>query len=333
MRGIEEKETSQMVDATPWAPAVRLDLAMATQTALKKSVEGFLEWRKGKPVPSLMLSDGWHVVTPQMAEQFLILNDQNRKLRVQEVLKIARQMLAGNWKKTGQTIVFNDKGRLNEGQHRCWACYLCGAPFETFIVTNASSEPNIFAYYDRGAPRGLKDVLETAHHDGFAAVVAGVVNLVHHHFTAGDTKTSVSKILPEELLEYVEANPEIEEVVQDQLMNYKAATDFFGKHLAVYIAWLIFQQWGDGYQDFMDDFGSQTAPSDTPIGMLHEKLADFRRARAEHHKPIPRTHVIAFTILAFNAWKTGAKLKTLRFPTRGPWPTIVARSAMETAAE
>lgn len=84
-------------------------------------------------------------VTPDMAREWLELNEDNRALRKQRVASYAADMKANRWTFTGEAIKFNGS-TLEDGQHRLTACVLADTPFETLVI--------------RGLPEGAKDVMD-----------------------------------------------------------------------------------------------------------------------------------------------------------------------------
>ena len=107
------------VDDGAWTPAVTLNLDTSSATAFADTTRQFAEWSaKQPPLPHLGLSSGWHNVTPQMSEEFLRRTKHNRKPSFAAIRKYANAMKAGNWHRTGQTLVFNVAGEAEDLQHR-----------------------------------------------------------------------------------------------------------------------------------------------------------------------------------------------------------------------
>jgi hypothetical protein len=68
--------------------------------------------------PPKGVSVDWEIITPAVAAEYLDQNTDNRHLRSRAVDMYTRNMLAGEWKVTGETIKFDRNGRLIDGQHR-----------------------------------------------------------------------------------------------------------------------------------------------------------------------------------------------------------------------
>ncbi|HEX9992481.1 MAG TPA: hypothetical protein VGB14_06115 [Acidimicrobiales bacterium] len=95
-------------------------------------------------------------ITPEAAAVMLAGNIVNRKLRRQRVLLYAKQMAAGKWRLTGETIVFSPTGQLLQGQHRLHACIEAGVSFPTIVVRGI--DPEAMRVMDSGLARTAADV-------------------------------------------------------------------------------------------------------------------------------------------------------------------------------
>lgn len=116
-------------------------------------------------------------ITPQMAAALLERNLRNRHVRKGLVRQYADDMLEGRWHLTGEPIIFNEDGRLDNGQHRLQACVLSGVDFDAFVVYGVSEEAQ--KYMDSGAKRGAHDALALNGIDldtkNIAAVARGIL--------------------------------------------------------------------------------------------------------------------------------------------------------------
>ena len=170
-----------------WKPAFQLDLEKASAAAFDDIRKRQAEWGANQPVTPLPFTkNGWYTITPEMAETLLIRNAAaTAPLQLAVVIKYARMQKAGDWKRTGQPLIFNRDGKGEDFQHRVWACYLGGASFECYDVMVVPVDPFMFAYYDGGKPRSGVDALQTrrlqrhqpgdrrSHRDGLIGYEAG----------------------------------------------------------------------------------------------------------------------------------------------------------------
>ncbi|HEY2596980.1 MAG TPA: hypothetical protein VGJ79_00715, partial [Candidatus Dormibacteraeota bacterium] len=202
-------------DTTPvWAPQVTLDLDTASDKAFQDTILKFksLASTSMTPLGPLGLKTGWYTVTPEMAEDFLRRNEANRKVSLPTVRKYAYSMLTDDWRKTGQPLIFNSDGKAEDLQHRCWACYLSGASFDTYIITDVEPQVDLFAYIDDVKPRSAADALYTSGLDGASGALAKATQLAwrYDHGVLGIVhQTRIRALTSREVLHFVKDNPEL----------------------------------------------------------------------------------------------------------------------------
>jgi hypothetical protein len=95
-------------------------------------------------------------ITPEMAAEFLKHNVTNRPLRPGQVDKYAFDMQSGEWALTHQSIAFNSRHELIDGQHRLNAIVKVGRPIPMHVTFNV--EAGYGDPIDRGLSRSLSDV-------------------------------------------------------------------------------------------------------------------------------------------------------------------------------
>jgi hypothetical protein len=86
-------------------------------------------------------------VTPEIAGAWLKSNGKNRALSQRHVKNLAESIQKGLWVTNGETICFDDEGRLLDGQHRLHAVVLADKPIEV-AVARGVSDPKAFQSYD-----------------------------------------------------------------------------------------------------------------------------------------------------------------------------------------
>lgn len=93
-------------------------------------------------------------ITPDIAEEFLGKNNDNRKMRKLVVQTYAKDMSEGRWEFTHQGIAFDCNGNLIDGQHRLAAIIESGMPQNMIVTRNVVSRVNI----DNHIKRNLNDI-------------------------------------------------------------------------------------------------------------------------------------------------------------------------------
>src|SRR5580765_259458 len=258
---------------TTWAPAVRCDLTAGPQ-AFTHAVEKFRAWAAQQPRPSLAaLTTGWHTITPEIAQNLLICNRHNRKLRYTDVLRYATDMATGRWKKTGEPVILTDAGDLEDAGHRCMACLFSGCSFETFVVAGVPHDDDLFSYIDNGVSRTGDDTLHCAGLNGLSGNIQSVIKNYAIRYDEGQLywhgRPSISPIANHHILDYAQAHPSLA-VVAHQMTDIHpgAIRRLDDKVAATFVGWKISEAYGTSV---LEDFMQLLTQSDLPAG--HPVLA------------------------------------------------------------
>lgn len=83
------------------------------------------------------------LVTPDLAQEWLERNPNNRNVVAFRVSSYASQMTAGSWKLTHQGIAFDENGNLVDGQHRLRAVVESGVSVRFWVFRGVSREAMI----------------------------------------------------------------------------------------------------------------------------------------------------------------------------------------------
>jgi hypothetical protein len=95
------------------------------------------------------------LVTPEMAKEFLLCNEQNRRVRSSWVNYLAFCIKNDEWKLTHQGIAFSECGRLLDGQHRLMA--IVKADIAVSLMVTYGWNPLIFSAVDNALRRTDED--------------------------------------------------------------------------------------------------------------------------------------------------------------------------------
>jgi hypothetical protein len=267
------------------------------------------------------LTTGWHLITPEIAEQ-LLLGKANRKISIATVAYYARQMIEGKWRATGEPIIITSDGVMRDAYHRCWACYLSGGSFRTFVVTDVEPTPDLFAFIDNGKSRSDADALETAGLNGLSSIIAGTVKIAVKYERGAyhpQKKIRIHRMTPIEVLDYVRERPGLHAAVHTVISEHKGVLAELmprKRDVACFAAWQITKGHGE---DTVEEFFSDLANEDTvqgPIGLLRAKLM----ADADGRSDLSKKEVLAFIVKAFNAWRSGRSMRRLFLATDESFP-------------
>lgn len=150
------------------------------------------------------------LVTPDMAENLLKYNVDNRKIRDTSIKNLSRSMKNGEWIYTHQGVAIDKNGILIDGQHRLKAVLKSGVSVPMILFENV--DPRAFNVIDQGERRSPYDVLRTS--PSAAAIVRIAVRMCE-----ADSKPSFARMLP-----YYEA---LREDIESLLSNAPSANKYF----------------------------------------------------------------------------------------------------------
>lgn len=111
-------------------------------------------------------------ITPELAAKYLKRNvDNYRRISRAKAALYAEEMKAGKWQLNGEAIVFDQTGKLKNGQHRLAAIMIAGIPVEMTVITGVEDDITI---YDNGMNRSTKQMAQASGYDvsGTEAAVA-----------------------------------------------------------------------------------------------------------------------------------------------------------------
>ena len=306
-----------------WVPVVRLDVTTASKTAFEEAVAIFAretrERETAGTLPALApLQDGWTEVTPQIAEAWLMHSAGNRPMVYPTVKVYAQDMLADDWRPTGETIIFGS-GKLRNGHHRLWACYLTGRSFRVFVVASAPDFANDFAYLDIGKRRTNADALSIAGWNGEGKSIATTISQLAIRYDRGvlgvEAQPRTRPVNTRETLAYMTAHPDFKEAAHHVLSNYGEAIAIVGSKPAVtFFGWLVMRAYGEAV---LDDFLTSVTTGanldeDSPVLALRNKLATLTTVVEGRQPKVHARTKLAFLNKAFLMHVRGQRMSRTR---------------------
>lgn len=99
-------------------------------------------------------------ITPETAAKYLKRNvDNYRKISKTKVQMYAAEMKAGKWQLNGEGIMFDETGKLKNGQHRLAAIMAAGVPIQMAVIRGVEDEVTI---YDTGMVRSTTQIAQAS---------------------------------------------------------------------------------------------------------------------------------------------------------------------------
>jgi hypothetical protein len=252
------------------------------------------------------------MIGPREAEAYLAKQKFNRPVRMKWINFLANEMLNGFWVMNGETIIFNKKDELIDGQHRLKAVLIAGGTYP-FLVVHGADE-NAFSTIDTGQKRSPSDALYIAgfpHPGVYASLGLNCLRWDKGIFF-GSAQAGM-KPSNDELVKYCSAHEaELAESVH-AYMDYKKRL-----HGLLSGRVMLFSYHKFRLIDETDAFvfiekllgGIFSEDRQQPIRVLRDRLVKNRRDDAN----LNTRQLFYITFAAWNAYRKKVKLGDLRIP-------------------
>lgn len=246
-------------------------------------------------------------ITPEIAQQLLSNNAGNRKLSERNVQFIYGQMVAGEWKLTGDTIKIGKDGKLKDGQHRLAGVVKYGKPIEMFVAEGVADD--VFQVLDTGKSRSAADVLSMSgirNSNNVAGSVRAIILFkqgVYSHNKAGKTSRATNAAI----LKFTEENPLIHEVITYTMGIYRQFRFISHSNLTM-LYWILSKKNQTQADIFFEKYATGIDLGVTnPIRHLRERLLKDSLNKSK----LNSRDKIALFIFAWNAFIEGKKMQQL----------------------
>lgn len=265
-----------------------------------------------KPTQSVIYID------PPMARRVLERNSRNRPIQELHVLRLMDEMSSGRWQYNGEAIKWSVDNVLLDGQHRLTALSRLHEsvriPFLVVRGLPAESQDTM----DQGRTRTAGDQLNI---DGItegsdSRIIAGAIRVYIQWTNGGLFRDQIaSRISNPEVVQWAKDHPlEISlmrDILRDRVRRVKTRPS-----ITVAVLLNLYLLDGEAAREFASGLysgaGLQTGD---PILTLRDRLD---RIRSQSLKTVDRD-IIAFFIIAWNAWRSGRKMDKFQRPAGGSW--------------
>lgn len=258
-------------------------------------------------------------ITPEMAEVMLTKNKVNRKPRKGRVDLYAKQMSAGQWRVTGETLVFGTNGQLLQGQHRLMACVQSGSSFRTVVVYGV--DPESMRVMDSGAARTAGDAFSiegTRNHTIVAAVCRYLIGVERGIQT---NTAAMALITRDELFDFYEKHCDL---VAESVPHGRRLYSELGISASSWtaLAYVLLEADADMAVSFIEGAASGVGLYDNdPRLALRNFVTNVKTSR----RNVPWWELMAVGIKAWNAFLEDKPMKMLKtHRSAHPWPEVLS---------
>lgn len=246
------------------------------------------------------------LITPQMAENMLNDAGPNRNLREARIERYAADMLAGEWRFTGDAIKYNVLGEMVDGRHRLIACTRAGVPFRSLVIRGLAI--NAMNMMDTGAPRSLADVLRLNDEKNVNVLSAAIAS--GWRWSVGMQGHMSLHPSRAEALAWLRDNPDIREALKytEPLRTYPL---HFPAGIAAAFGLRVTEMNGEIAQRFFEKLNSgEDLKAGDPRFALRRWACNVAERKLNLGKP-PAYMYLAMLIKAWNYWNTGRQVTQL----------------------
>lgn len=244
-------------------------------------------------------------ITPEWAESALALNKNFRNMTPLRYEKYRDEILNGRFKLNGETIKFDDSGRLIDGQNRLKAVVEARQPIKSLVVYGITQDaiPTI----DVGQQRSLPQLLKSKNYE-HPTILAGALGYVYRFEATGYFKTG-DIISREESLDFLKTHPTLIDAVRFTNHTWRLFNRW-ALHAAVYYTLSVkagSELADQFYQPLMD--GLNITSEENPIYILREKLILEKSVESK----MEQNAYAGLIIKAWNLWLTRGTVKQIRY--------------------
>ncbi len=248
-------------------------------------------------------------VSPEMAEQWLSRNPNNRNLRGQVIASYARDMSAGSWVLNGETVKISSTGHLLDGQHRLSAVVAAGTTVPMIVVRDIP--PEVMPTVDAGAKRTYADALRIQGEEN-TAVLAAVTRRAILWDKGYRTKTGSLSPTATEMSAFLQQHTRLRGSAE--VASKLAPKTMLPASIIGLCHWLFSDLDPDEALWFLARLADGDGlAADDPIAALRNRIVKMRVGGGR----VNETESLALVVMAWNARRAGETRSKLQLPRGG----------------
>lgn len=273
-------------------------------------------------------ADGWYEITPAAAQTIFDGRAKNRPIKMRLVQKMSAEIQSGTFKPNGETCVFDENGRLIDGQNRMRSCVVAGKPIVVYCVFGIPTK--FFPSFDQGAGRGGNDIASLM---GFknANTIAAVARLSILYSDGSIADTGVLPFSKDRLTAYLKRNHDLlQSAVNFTLSHSKGLRSLMPLSHPCFLYYYACEKQAAKSADFIEKLadGAGLSKGD-PILMFRNRM---QALAGEKHR-LTTLNRLAILIKTWNACVNGKPLGVLRWSQEIEVFPKIALAAASSAAD
>jgi len=263
------------------------------------------------------------LITPELANEFLLSNKGNRKIRPYYVTYLAKQMKSGLWQEqTGDTIKINRSGDLIDGQHRLLALIKAGMSIKFLIAYEVDNMA--FDVIDQGLSRSSEDALKAfgatnTRRIGRLIRNADIIQRIGYYRVPNSAEVlSVREIG----VIFLEQKDSIYETIHFAHKIYEKGLYIIPEIFILTFHYLLKNKYQKEIEVFLISLctGLGINEPHSPVNMLRTRFLVENKSL----KKTPRTIMMALFIKAWNNYILGKSIKSLKINEGEEYQTLIS---------
>lgn len=246
------------------------------------------------------------LLTPEVAEELIEFNLNNRPETKLHVTKLVKQLVGGHWSYNAQPIIFDESGTLSDGQHRLRGCILSGVSF--IVAVSVGVEEGSFSKMDNNKSRSTSDVMAiggVSNSKIANAVTQHIYSFRNGRFSAN--KTALRNLSNTEILDYYHQLPNIEESIKLAMRLSKRSQKFVTPKMLATFHYLFSEKDPELATEFITDLAlGENFTNGRPVKALFNK---FMKAKMDKTYKFTGMEMDKHMVYAWNKTRNGEKVK------------------------
>ncbi len=245
---------------------------------------------------------------PDTARALLSGMTANRNLKIAKVDIFASAIKQGSFNSlNGETIIINQSGRLEDGQHRLTAFLESGAPYIDFLVVRGVKE-GAGQTVDQGTNRSPADIASMIGFEHPRMLMSSARWLWIYENNWPNGLCRADHVQAKILIELIRENPQLISAVDDVLRNFNTVTRIMTESVAGFVRLVTDRASSYKSDIFFNALNTgEFAPESRQIRHLRDKLL----ARKSKTGRLRGGEIIVLTARTWNAFMEGRDLSRL----------------------
>jgi hypothetical protein len=267
-----------------------------------------------KFIPNTGLSHGMIELTPTLAAQYLADKAQNRKISDRTVDKYSGTFTEATC--IYQPLVFDENGRLIDGQHRCQSVVNSGVTIRITVIAGVPA--SAWDDMDGGIPRSLSNVLQ-AMNETNSSTMAAIIG-AYFSYKNGFSRGVAVGVPRQDAIAFFEKEKDGLRKATEWIIARKSLAKIVPPSMAglVYFLTLSCSERLDEFWNKLETGVGIKSKTD-PTSMLRNSLMNDHRGIRKMRRDIK----LAYLIKAANAALANEQLKVLRWASGEDFPELI----------